>query len=201
MKEHIKKILEKRPLPKAHSAEKERISLSAEISCILASLLMVVGIICVFYTEHFQKLLPILLGSIMMTLGIFDIIRGVKTGEYKKRETKLTSNGVVNLILGIVILYRQSDSYIIIGVIWGTLGLIKGSEELNKAICSMSEKSPFIKEMIGAVVELILGLLMLIEPIANLHHHIILLGLELIVTGWKHICRIRKTFRTSIQLK
>ncbi len=193
-KEKVKNIMENGPLPKAHSSERHSFPITSEISCGLALLMVVLGIICVFFTDLFYEKLPFFLGEIMIALGTIDTIRGIRIKEYKKRETKLTSNGIVYFLLGIVILYFKSNSYMIIGAIWGTLGLLKGSEVLNKAICAIAEKEHFLKELVEAVVELVLGILLLLEPDGNLHHHIMILGLELIITGWRHI---RKTIRSE----
>ena len=191
-KEKVKSFMEKVPLPKSHAAEKHTFAIAAEISCVIAFLLIILGCICVFFTDRFYEKLPLLLGEVMVALGTVDVIRGFCTGEYKKKETKLTSNGIVNLLVGIVMLRLKSDSYILIGAIWGTLGLLKGSEELNKAICAIAGKEPFVRELLSAVIELVLGILLLLEPDGNLHHHIVILGLELIVHGVRYIRKVVK---------
>ena len=179
-----KKIIENKPIPKAHFHE---ISLSAEVGYGLSVLIIISGIICIFFTDSLHKILPFLIATLMICLGTFDIIQGFRTGEYKSPETKLTSNGFMFLILGIVIFCYKTSSYTIIGAIWGTVGLIRGSEKLNTAICYISRKSPYIVELLSALIEFVLGILLLSEPSNNLHHHIVLLGMEAIVTGLHYI--------------
>lgn len=191
-KSKMKTIIQQKPIPKAHAVDKHQLSVTLDIGYSLSFMLIVSGAICLFFTDSLHKFLPLILATLMVCLGIFDIIHGFRTGEYKERETKLTSNGFMLLILGIVIFFYKSDSYTIIGAIWGTIGLIKGSEELNKAICSISSKSPFIQELLSAVIEFTLGILLLAEPNGNLHHHIILLGLQSIVTGWQYMCNTKR---------
>lgn len=46
-------------------------------------------------------------------------------------------------------------------------------------------KKPFGKKLIRALVELLLGILLLIDAPAALQHHIFLLGVELLLVGWR----------------
>lgn len=46
-------------------------------------------------------------------------------------------------------------------------------------------KKPFLKELIRAIVELLLGILLLLDAHASLQHHIFLLGIELLLIAWR----------------
>jgi len=192
MKILLEEIVKRKHVHKAQTIEKHKLSHDSEIGYGLAISLIISGLVCVLFADHLHKLLPFGVAVVVICLGIFDIIHGFRTGEYKQQETKLTSNGIMFLILGIVIFCYKAESYTIIGAIWGTIGLIKGTEELNKTICYIANKEPFVKELLNAAVEITLGILLLLEPDGNLHHHIVLLGLESMVTGWEYI---RKIFR------
>lgn len=63
--------------------------------------------------------------------------------------------------------------------------MLKGSEELNSALHKAYLKKPFGKKLIRALVELLLGILLLIDAPAALQHHIFLLGVELLLVGWR----------------
>lgn len=193
MKKQIKEIIKHRPIPKAKSHDKHHIPRSTEIAYILGGLLILVGIVCLFLTHQLYHYLPIVLSVILVAMGIVDIIRGFHTGEYKRRDTKLTSDGFVLILIGVIMLCFQDKSYMMIGAIWGTIGLLQGSEALNKTICSIADKTPFVRELLTAVVELTLAILLLLEPGGDLHHHLILLGLELVETGILYIIAVHRT--------
>lgn len=173
------------PAPTAHTASHPDISLSSRTRKILSLSVSATGIICFLYTDHVHNALPYILAIAMIGIGIADTLRGVMTKEYTRRETKLTANGMMFLLLGIVILVNRANADSLIGSIWGTLGLLKGAEELNEAIYYYAKKEHFLGKMMRAGIELVLGFLLLIDPISNMHHHLTILGLELIATGWE----------------
>lgn len=170
---------------KSHTASKSKLSLSKSTRKFLAIAFAITGFVCLLFTDKMYNALPYILGIMMCALGVIDTLRGVYTEEFRKRETKLTANGIVVLLLGIVILWKRTNADNLIGAIWGTIGLLKGSEELNAAIYSCARKERFIGKSIRALIELILGFLLLIDPVSNIQHHLTILGLELIVAGVK----------------
>lgn len=157
-----------------------------------ALLLMIFGVACVLWTKQIYQLLPFLLGITMAAIGLNNAIFGIWTRELENPETKITANGIVYFVLGIVILCHNQNADIIIGSIWGILGLMKGTDELNAAICQATQKQPFIQGGLRAALELLLGIMLLLIPDSALRHHIFLLGFELILTG-------SKLFRESTQ--
>ena len=92
--------------------------------------------------------------------------------------------------------YRKNADHII-GALWGIVGVLKGSEELNSALHKAYLKKSFWKKLIRAVVELLLGVLLLVDAPAALKHHIFLLGVELLLVGW----RILQDTKLLIQAK
>lgn len=132
----------------------------------------------------------------MLLLGICNIYRDVLIKEYKKPETKLTSNGIIMIVLGLVILYHHNNADSVIGSIRGLIGLAKGSEELNLAIYYMANKKAFLKELIQAILELLLSLLLLVDPMSAMKHHLFILGFELIILGLHIISETKAEINT-----
>ena len=124
--------------------------------------------------------------------GVCDIYRGVVTGEFRQADTKLTSHGISTLLLGCVILYHHRSADSIIGAIWGVIGLTKGTETLNRAICKWSSKDTFAGELIHGSIELLLGTLLLIDPLTAVGHHLFILGIELVVVGIQAVKEAKK---------
>lgn len=185
IREITKSVWGNAPAPKAHTASQHDLTLSVRARKILSLSVSATGIICFLYTDHVHNALPYILGIAMIGLGVVDTLRGIVTKEYAHRETKLTANGIMFLLLGIVILVNRTNADSLIGSIWGTLGLLKGAEELNEAIYCCTQKEHFLGKTLRAAIELVLGFLLLIDPISNMHHHLTVLGLELITTGWE----------------
>lgn len=47
------------------------------------------------------------------------VIDSVLTGEYRRLDTKLSSSGIIMLVVGIVIIVRGNEADGLIGVAWG----------------------------------------------------------------------------------
>ena len=73
-------------------------------------------------------------------------------------EPAVLGRAVVMCVLGGVILVQGHASISFVGVMWGLLGLYKAADEIDEVVHALKGRSPF----------------------ANIEHHVLLLGLELI---------------------
>ena len=190
-KNGFQEILQKAPVPKSRSHPHRRFT-SIRAAKVFAALQAALGAACMLFTEQIHSLFPFILGFLMVTSGICDIYRGVISKEFRQAETKLTSHGITTLILGCVIVYHHSNADSIIGAIWGVIGLTKGTETLNLAICRCSAQLPFVGELFHGVIELLLGILLLIDPFSAVGHHVFILGIELIAVGVQAVQETKK---------
>lgn len=161
-------------------------------------MLILEGIACMLFTSLVHRLFPIFLGILMQAIGICQICRGIVTGEYRRSDTKLTSTGIIMVILGGVILYHHHDADSIIGAIWGMIGLAKGSETLNLAIHDCCARKSFARKMVHGAIELILGILLLIDPDEAVRHHVFILGIELCAIGIQAVLETKRELQTSL---
>lgn len=174
------------PIPRALTPDKSRHTLdSVKTGITVAGIFIATGLAFLLLTEESYKLFPYTVACFLLVVGGIDVYRGIKTKEYKTAETKLLANGIVYLILAAVILHQRHESEYIIGALWGVLGIIKGSEALNTALHRMYMKTHYGKEMIRAVAEILLGVLLLVDAKATLKHHVFILGIELLLVGWR----------------
>lgn len=183
MKNRFEKLISNASVPKAHPKKEHKPS-SVKAGIIAAVCFSVIGLLLLLVTNRMYAVFPYMAGIFLLLMGSFDVIRGIKTQEYQDAETKLIANGIVYTILGIVILHVRNDSEYMIGALWGVLGVIKSSEALNISLHQMYLKKPFLKELLRAVIELLLGILLLLDARSSLQHHIFLLGVELLLVGW-----------------
>ena len=65
------------------------------------------------------------------------------------------------------------------------LGLVKAAGEFDEIIADIKRKEPFVFSLALCVFELVLAVLLILNPFANIEHHLLLLGLELIVYPFK----------------
>jgi len=190
-KSNIHKLAETAPLPKAHGHIHHSFT-TVQSAIFFAVVQTILGIACILFTEQIHHVFPIILGIFMTTLGICDILRSIVTKEYRQKETKLISHGIVVLILGLVILFHRQNADQIIGAIWGLIGLYKGSEALNTAIFQRCAKLPFIRSILHGLIDILLGVALLIDPMTAVTHHLFILGIELIFLSIQSVVETKK---------
>lgn len=156
--------------------------------CGIVLIMGILGITCLLFVDFIYKLLPYIMGGFMIGTGGLALAGSVLSKEYRRLETKLSSSGILVLVIGIAIIVRGARADGLIGVAWGILGLIQGSESLNVAIYNLAHKKKWHMDMLQAVVQIALALLLLVDPVSKLYPHMRILGLELLAMGL-HIFR------------
>ena len=154
----------------------------------LTGIMCLLGIQCLFFVDFIYGLLPWLMGGFLAGAGVLAVIDSVLAGEYRRLDTKLSSSGVLMLVVGLAILVRGSGADGLIGVAWGIFGLIQGSESLNVAIYNLAGRKKWGMDMLQAAVQIGLALLLLVDAVTKLYPHMRILGLELLAMGF-HIFR------------
>lgn len=154
----------------------------------IALIMGILGVLCLFVVDFIYKLMPYLMGGFMAGTGVLAMIGAVVGKEYLKLETKLSSSGILVFVIGIAIMVRGTQADGLIGVAWGILGLIQGSESLNVAIYNLAHRKKWPADMLQAAVQIMLAMLLLVDPVSKLYPHMRILGLELLAMGF-HIFR------------
>ena len=154
----------------------------------MIGIMSVLGIQCLLFVDFIYGLLPYIMGGFMVVAGVAAMAGSVLTGEYRKLDTKLSSSGILMLVVGAAIIVRNGAADGLIGVAWGIFGLIQGSESLNVAIYNLANRKKWAMDMLQAAVQITLALLLLVDPVSKLYPHMRILGLELLAMGF-HIFR------------
>ena len=158
---------------------------------VIVLIMGVLGVLCLFFVDFTYKLLPYIMGGFMAGTGVLAIAGSVLSKEYMKLETKLSSSGILMFVIGIAIIVRGGQADGLIGVAWGILGLIQGSESLNVAIYNLAHKKKWPADMLQAAVQITPALLLLVDPASKLYPHMQILGLELLAMGFHLFRKIR----------
>lgn len=160
----------------------------------MIAIMCILGVQCLLFVDFIYGLLPYMMGGFMIGVGVAAMIGSVLTGEYRKLDTKLSSSGILMLVVGVAIIVRGDTSDGLIGVAWGIFGLIQGSESLNVAIYNLADKRKWMMDMLQAAVQITLALLLLVDPVSKLYPHMRILGLELLAMGVHIFREIRASF-------
>ena len=101
---------------------------------LLSILLFVIGVCLLFWSEEVIKVVTILLGSVIILYGVRTIIKYIRL---EPKSTILLSTGIVSIIIGIILLIKQTIiadtiSYIVgIFIIMSSLGNLMNTIELK----------------------------------------------------------------------
>lgn len=152
--------------------------LSKRIGYIIVGILLIVGFLCLFFVDFIYKVLPYTMGSLMIAIGVSSLFCAIITKEYKRLDTKLSSAGILLIVIGISIIVHGNRADGLIGVIWGIFGLIEGTESLNVAIYNLTHKKKWVADMLQTILQITLALLLLIDPVTKLYPHMRILGME-----------------------
>lgn len=152
-------------------------------SGILALIFALVGLSCIFFYDRLYDSFNYVIGSAMVAGGLFVMIKGLISGEYKiHEESKRTAIGIIVCVVGAVIIIEGRNADTLIGGAWGMFGLAKGAESLDSALYYLScKKKYFIYELFSAAADIILAIILLLDPEGHLEYHILILGIEILV--------------------
>lgn len=164
-------------------------SRSEQVSVISLLFLPLLGLCCLLLPEASTMALPFVLGGIMAVSGIGGIVHtaagakrdeGDGDGRERAAEHAILGKAIVMSVLGIVILVQGHASISFVGVMWGLIGLYKAADEIDEVVHALRARRRFVLKLAFTVFEMVLAVLLIVSPFANIEHHVLLLGLELI---------------------
>mgnify|MGYP002579106520 CR=1 FL=1 len=185
---------------------------SIQVAVAFMLLLPIVGIFCLAFPALAEDALPLLLGVPMVLSGVGSIVaaaleRDVPTAAEAPAAAMSESAvppastplapasaqapeasmgaAIVRCVLGMVVIAHGGQSLTFIGIVWGVLGLDKAAGEFDDIFRDIRHHRPFALALAVCVFELVLAVLLIWNPSANIEHHLILLGIELIVYPFK----------------
>lgn len=162
-------------------------SRSEQVSVVSLLLLPLLGMCCLLIPDTVTDALPYLLGGLMAVSGAAGLVYAVAHASGARADARslveepaVLGRAVVMCVLGGVILVQGHASISFVGVMWGLLGLYKAADEIDEVVHALKGRRPFALKLAFTVFEMVLAVLLIISPFANIEHHVLLLSLELI---------------------
>lgn len=150
---------------------------------IFAALYILNGIICLIYTEHVIAALPTICGAVVLAIGFVRFASGIKNRDYASLEGTDLERSLVPIAIGAGILFMQSEAIFIIGMFWGLAGLYKAAGSLNTALYKICRREKFLLPLLKSIAGFTLSLMLVFDPFGKTGHHVLILGLEMILEG------------------
>ena len=161
-------------------ADIKRQSIPGKAALIASLLFPLVGVACLAAPDAIMGSLPYILGCLMLLVGAADLATDFLDDE---KETGSISQGsdIVMIVVGATLLFQGTALLHLVGVTWGFIGLSKATAELDEALHARRAKKPYVLVTLSGIIEMVLGTLLITSPLANIEHHVLLLGIELIL--------------------
>lgn len=154
-------------------------SSAAKVSVVALLLLPLIGLGCVLFPGDIVRALPYLLGVVMAVSGVASIVAGVRTRRIEGGKHSI-GTGLVMSVVGVVAFLQGSGSISYIGVIWGVLGLLKAAHGFDDTLRHAAAHERFAFILAFAAFNLVVSVLLVLNPFGSIDHHIIVLGVELL---------------------
>lgn len=150
-------------------------------AAIVASLLFpFIGIACILAPQKIMNALPYLLGGLMLVVGASDFITDL-TDPNKEAGHISQGSDIVMAVVGGMLMVKGAKMLTLVGVVWGFIGLSKAAGEIDEAFRAIRAREPFALLALSCMIEIALGTLLIASPLENIEHHVLLLGIELIL--------------------
>lgn len=174
------------------------------VTYFIATVYLVVGVLCVSITDKITEILPYIVGGMMVLIGFSRFLIALITHEYRHTKTNVTAMSLIVTALGIMIIIQhlqpENESAItFISIVWGILGLMEGAHALNHAFERISNSERCIYFLIRGIVELVVAFMLLYDPgnHETHHFHIIVFGLNLILDSITMIPQVKAFLSTK----
>ena len=149
------------------------------VAIVSAFVLPAAGLLCRFMPHMMVDALPYILGVAMVMSAL--LWGTASLLDRKAGEDPRVGKALVLAVLGVFAMVQGLESIGFLGTAWGLLGLGKAGEEFDEAIAAIRAREPFFFSLAFNIVELALALLLIVNPFENIEHHVIVLGIQLIL--------------------
>jgi uncharacterized membrane protein HdeD (DUF308 family) len=145
---------------------------------VLGAVSLVCGVVAIVYPDVTLLAVGIIFGFYLLMAGIFELVEAV-VGDPASRALSAIV-GIVALLAGLICLRRPGDSLLALIVVLGAYLIVTGVARLVRAFASVEHRG---WSLLSAVIDLILGILILSWPDESLVTLAVFFGISLIFRG------------------
>jgi uncharacterized membrane protein HdeD (DUF308 family) len=145
---------------------------------VLGVVSIVCGVLAIVYPDVTLLAVGIIFGFYLMLAGVFELVEAI-VGDAASRALSALI-GIVALIAGLICLRRPGESLLALVVVLGIYLVVTGVVALVRAFASVEHRGWFV---LSAVVDLVLGILILSWPDLGLVTLAVFFGISLIFRG------------------
>ena len=153
---------------------------SGKVTLALSFLFPAIGVVCLLAPGAVFEAVPYALGGAMVLVAVAGLVAEI--ADYKSEERAGTVGSyLMTGVLGALMVALGESAIGFMGVVWGVMGLMKAAREIDEAVETMVSGGRFVIRFALAAVNAALAVLLVANPFGNFEHHLILLGIELLL--------------------
>lgn len=148
-----------------------------------AILFILAGIWFIIDPKGITEILPFVIGTVILFVGIEQIIYSIGTREYTLLPGFRLTQGIISVLLGIIFIMRQDFSLLILGLILGLWAIISGAIKLNVAMTEKSLNLSWGWDLLLGILQIIFGFILIFNPFTGISTWILVVGIYFIIIG------------------
>ena len=148
-----------------------------------ALLFLAIGILACVFSHRILHLFHYLVSGLLFFTGGVELYLYFSWKNYLDPQNPQFKIGVLTLVAAILIFLVPERSLVFICVVWGSLSILKAVNEWNRLIQQKLQGERIFLPAFVSLVELVLGIILILELTNAIGHHIVWLGISIINMG------------------
>ncbi|MCR5452180.1 MAG: DUF308 domain-containing protein [Lachnospiraceae bacterium] len=144
-----------------------------------AYVFVIIGIILILFPDVLTAFAPYIIGIALIVYSVINIITSIKAPDSDAR----LGDAIIKGILGLIILFQREKSISAIGIIWAMESFYEVADEIDKY---RKNKKFHIISLLSMIISTILAATLIMDPFEHFTVHVIVLGIEMIVSVFIH---------------
>ena len=150
---------------------------------LMGLVMMVVGLALFLKPGTIADRVPLFLGSMLLFIGLDDLIFSFLTKDYKIGTSMQLIQGSINVMIGLVFILKQESSLLFLGICFGICALVMGAIKLNLAVDNYHLGLHYGWDIFDGIIRLIFAAFLIFNPIGGLTVWIMISGAYLIISS------------------
>ena len=144
---------------------------------------IIVGLILIFFSDFITPSVTYIFGGLLIFNAVIGIIQYFLNKAYKYEDNTSIQGVVLNLALGVLFMVYHELGMTLFALFWGLHAVVNAFEGFHKTAYALQNKQRWVYELVGAIVELVLGIMLFIEFGEGISTHLMLLGFYFAFVG------------------
>lgn len=145
--------------------------------------LLLLGLALLAWPDVLLKVLPPLIGVVLILVGAQFIISTLLMGSRVKEPSLRFLSGFVNILVGAVFILKRDVSLLFMSVLFGLYVLVSAGIGLSVALAGRQRREAWLPAALESLLELVLGALLLFSPFNGLTLWVRVLGVYFVVAA------------------